>query len=150
MGHLHVTQGGLQLGVHDEHFGSRVVDDVLDLLCVQPEVDRHAHSPEGTGAEQEHQQPGCVVADHGHPGSEVQAHLVQTGGHGPREFAHSPIGEVRQGGGHLVRLVDEGDPVAVYEFGPTQVVCNGQWDLHGVVPLANRYFGRRPGSVARG
>ena len=75
---------------------------------------------------------------------------VQTGGQGPREFTHAAIGEVWQGGGHLIRLVDEGDPVAVYEFGPTQVVCDGQWDLHGVGPLANRHFGHRPGVVARG
>ena len=129
--HLYVTQVGFQLWVHEKNFGSRVVHDVLDLFGVEAEVDRHPDPSEGTRSIEEHQHSCRVVADHGHPRSDVEAHGVQARGHGPCQLGGPCVGEVGECRGNLVGLVDDGDPVSVDDLGPTQVVGNGQRDFHG-------------------
>ena len=115
--HLHIAERRLEFRVHEEHVGARVVDDVLDLLCVEAEVDRYADAPEGAGAEQEHEHPGSVVRHDRHPCAEVEAQAVEAGGHGPGQLGHAAVGEVGEGRCHLVGFVDHGNAVAVDEFG---------------------------------
>ena len=128
--HLHVAQVGFQFGVHEQDVGARVVHDVLDLLDVQAEIDRHADTSEGAGSKQEHQHPGGVVAHHRHPGSHVEAHGVEAGCHCPGQFGGACVCQVGEGRRHLVGLVDNGDPVAVDDLGSPQVVGDGQGYLH--------------------
>src|ERR1700681_745889 len=44
----HPRQGTLQLGVDEEHRGTRVLDDVRHLVGVEPEIDRDERSEEST------------------------------------------------------------------------------------------------------
>ena len=65
-----------------------MLDDVSDLLCVQPKVDRHEHASVRGNAEERGQQTRGVVRDDGNALTRRDAERVEPGGLGAREACH--------------------------------------------------------------
>ena len=111
----------LELGVVQQHRRAAVVDDVADLLAVQPEVDRHEHPAEPAHAEEADEQAGAFWLDDRHPLARPDAALVERGGLGAgqlgdaavRERAEAVLSGTTAG---LVRLVDHTDAIGVDEL----------------------------------
>ena len=78
--HRDVPQGLVELGIDEQHRGAGVLDDVADLLGIQPEVDGHEDAPEHADPEQADQEACRVGGDDGHAIVLGDPELVQ--GHG--------------------------------------------------------------------
>ena len=79
----------VELGVDEQHRRARVLDDVADLVGVEPEVDRHEHAPPPAHAEEGREQAGRVLRDDRHPLTLRDAEPVEARGLRTRELGAS-------------------------------------------------------------
>ena len=107
-----------------------MLDDVGDLVGVEPEVHRHEDAAGAAHAEEAGEQAGGVLADDGHPLALGDAELVERRGLCTGAFGDLPVGERAPRGGGLVGFVDHADAVRIHELGPAQVVGDRQRNLH--------------------
>jgi hypothetical protein len=131
---LDALQRLLQLGVDQQQLRPAVADDVLDLLGVQPEVDRH-QDPAPTGhTEEARQQPRRVVAHDGDPLAGPEAERVEPGGLRPCPLVELGIGQRAPRRRRLDRLVDDRGAPRVDLERPVDVVADRQRNSHGRYP----------------
>ncbi len=129
---VHRREGIFELGIDEQHRCPAVLDDVVDLFDLKPEVDRYEHSPEATDPEEAHEQSGRVLRHDGDPLTLGEAQGVEPSGLGSRPGMHLLVGQRTQRRRGLVRLVDEPHAVAVDHRGTLQEVTNGQRYAHGI------------------
>ena len=120
----------VELGVDEQHRGAGVLDDVPDLVGVEPEVDGHEDPARSADPEERHEQSGGIRRDDRDSLADADPEVVQGGGLGARELAHAPVGQLSERRGRLVGLVDDADPVAVHECGALQEVVDRQRHPH--------------------
>ena len=125
----HVGERLVQFGIHQQHRRSRVVDDVADLLGVQPEVDGHEHAPEPADAEVRDQEAPRVGAHDGHPLPGGDSHVVEGSGHSPGPAVELGIGQPVERARHR-RLVDQCNAIGVGGAPPLEEVADGKRYLH--------------------
>ena len=121
------------VGVDDLRAG--VLDDVGDLGCRQPEVDRNQDPSPAADAEERVQQTGRVLRDDRHPAARRHAELVELRRLRARPRGEIAIGQLAEAGRRLVGLVDDGDPVGVHAFGAVEEVTDGQRNEHDGLAL---------------
>ena len=131
---IHVGERIVELGIDEEHGRTGLLDDVADLLGVEPEVDRHDDTPVAGHREQGDEEAGAVLRDDRHALAGSDAEGVEAGGHGPGVFGDLPPRQSPPAVGGLVRLVDHTDAVAVDVLGAIEEVEDVERSLHRVVP----------------
>ena len=72
-----MPQGLVELGIDQRHRRSRVLDDVADLLGVEPKVHRHQDPAVDADAEEAHQEARRVGRDDRDPRALADAELVE-------------------------------------------------------------------------
>jgi hypothetical protein len=137
----------LGVAVHDLTAG--VLDDVVDLGGGQPEVDRDQDASVPGDAEERREQAGGVLRDEGHPAADGHAELVELRGLRAGVLVELPVRQPAEAGRRLVRLVDDGDPVAVDVCRAVEEVANRQRVVQDTPPGRRRpirtFNRRRPG-----
>ncbi len=98
-----------------------MVDDVADLVRVQPVIDRHQDPAVSADAEIGDQEPGCVRADDRDALAVVDAQGVQRERHAARPALQLPVGQRAQRSGSS-RLVEDGVAVPVNRGAAAEVV----------------------------
>ena len=127
---LDVGQRVVELGIDQQHPGPGVLDDVGHLVGPEPEVDRHQH-PAGPGhPEERREQAGTVVADDRDPVADADAELVELRGLPSGQCADLGVGELPQGRGGLVGLIDDAGALAVDGDGAVDEVGDAERDDH--------------------
>ena len=119
-----------ELGVDQQHLGAAVADDVVDLVGMQAEVDRHRDAPVGGRAVEHAEQARRVLRHDRDAAAGAHAKRLQPGGEGPGAARDVPVGQLAERRRWLVGLVDDADPVAVDERCAVEVVPDGERYLH--------------------
>ena len=73
----------LELGVDQQHRRARMLDDVRDLVGLEPEVDRHHDAAEAADTEERHEETGGVGRHDRHPLAPPDTQPVEAGRLGP-------------------------------------------------------------------
>jgi len=81
-----------QLVVHEDELRARVLEDVADLVAVEPRVDRHEHEPGGGHAEVRLEHRGRVRTDEGDAVEVAQLGRAQPRGEAVRALLELPVG----------------------------------------------------------
>ena len=99
-----------------------MLEDVADLLCIEPEVHRDQDAPEGADAEQAEQEARRVGRDDGDALVAGDAEVVEGGAEAARHLAEPGVGEAAEATAGRARLVDHGHPLAVHDLGALEKV----------------------------
>ena len=132
--HGNRAQRLVELRVDEQHGRAGVLDDVADLLRVQPEVDRHERAPEHADAEQGDEEARGIGRHDGDALVLGRAEIVERRGEAPRHLRELAIGEATEPAARRVRLVDHGLAVTVDELGALEKVTQGERNDHGYAP----------------
>ena len=146
----HVPEVALELGIDEQDRCAGVLDDVLHLVGVEPEVDRHEHPTEARHAVERREQPGGVVADDGDALAVADTEGVETGGLGSGQLADPAPRRLAPRRGRLVGLVDDGHTVAVDGDGAVEEVSDSQRHTHGAESRRRAGRPRRDSGTAEG
>ena len=125
----HVFDHVVLLRVHQEHPGTGMLDDVVDLFGVQSEVDGHQYASVLRSAPEGNQELRGVWAHYRYPVTYGQTHVLESTCHTANAGIHLSIGE-RSNRTDSAWLVNDADAVAVHLHGSVQKVSNGEWNLH--------------------
>ena len=132
--HGNVAERVDELGVDDEHFGTRVLDDVPHFVGAEPEIDRNRHTPPGAGAEEGRQKSGGVLRHDPDPGALAEAEVVEPRRHPLGQVVELAIGEIAEARCRLIGFIEDPDPVAVDELRPFKMITDRHRCLHSVPP----------------
>ena len=126
----HVPERLVGLGVHEQDGRARVLDDVADLLGVQPVVDRDQHPAVTADPEVGDLEARGVGADDRDPLALAHPEVVQGDGHPARAALQLRVCERAQGPGGPW-LVDHSRAPAVYGGTAAEKVSDRERHLHG-------------------
>ena len=132
--HREVLTHFVLIGVDEQNRGARVVDDVPNLLCVEPKVDGHKHPPVLRSSPERDEEPSRVGRHHGHAVTDLDSEVFKTASKIANPFTEACVGE-RAEGPRRAWLVDDSRSIGVHEDRAVEIVADGELDLHGLLLL---------------
>jgi hypothetical protein len=130
-----VLQRLVELRIHEQHGRPRVLDDVPDLLGIEPEVDGHEDAAEHAHAEKSDEEARGIRGYDGHAVVLADAKVVESGGEAPRHPGELRVRDAAQPAARRVGLVDHGLAVSVHLLRALQEIRQGERDDHRCAPL---------------
>jgi hypothetical protein len=118
------------LRIDERHRRSGVLDDVADLLRVQPEVDRHQHTVVHAHPEQTDEEPPRIGRHDRHALPVGYPEVVQKRRLTPRHLPELPIRDPPQPTPRRIRLIHHRLPLPVGELGTLQEISQCEWNDH--------------------
>src|ERR1022692_5197881 len=115
-----------------------MLDDVADLLGVQPEVDRYQHPAVTADSVEQDPEPGRVGAHDRDSLTEPDTHPVQSYRNAASPAFQGAVGDGAERASRA-RLVDQRGPVTVDQGATAQEIGNCQRHLHGRLPWLDRF-----------
>ncbi len=141
------AQGLLQLGIDEGHGRARMLDDVADLLRVEPEVHRHQDAAEHAHPEEAHQEARRVRRDDRDPLALAHPQLVEGDGQAPAHRGEPSVGDAAEPAAGRIGLVDDGFTLAVDQLGAVEEIGQGQGNDHVGLLCAVRESAETGGDV---
>ena len=130
LGHRHARQHVGELRVDEKQPGSRVLQDVGDLFCVEPEVDRDEDPAVPAHPEESRKESPGIRAHDGHALTRADPHGLEGDRHAPGPCVELRVGDAAERSGNPW-LVHHRKALGVDERGPVQEVSDGQRHAHG-------------------
>ena len=124
---------GVGLRIDEQHRGTGVLDDVLDLFCPQPEVDRDENPTRCGHRVVQLEVSRGVRRNDGDPLPNTDPELVESSLQRPHPARHLAVRQLAERVG-TVRVVDDADARRENRLGPSKEVRSKKRHLHGTRP----------------
>ena len=124
------------LGVDEQHRRAGVLDDVGDLVAVEPEVDRDEDPTERRDAEERDEEPRRVGRQDRNPFTRADPEVVERDREAPRLRRELAVGGPAEAPARGIGFVDDGHPIGEHGLGPFNEVGDRQRHFHGGPPIA--------------